>query len=637
MLRTLWVLTLFFQLTAQAQVADTVVHLPEFSLFEKRIFYFNAGNNPQRIDSSLIKHNPSASLGDLLLFNSTLNVDAYGVGSSSISARGMGPKRTPVIWNGFNLQSINGHDVDASSIQGFMADRIYIETGSHSALFGSGASGGIVYLENTPADTHKPLSQLSVGTGSYGKQLAAATVNFGKASYRGDVRVMYDEAVNDFRYKAEYLKTNSSKGTTDTIKLDTKQLNAAKQQLGLMSNHYLQLSAHQHIKVNLWYHTTDRQIAPTVVNVADGKSNDATQLDHNYRTALSWGLRKQKVELAARAGYFASETDYAKPSSKTATLSKSQSVISEAEATWQAESYLSFNAGLHHTFEEAESSSFADKKQRQRKAAFASARLTVPYTRTRLTLNGRIEHTDDNTPQTYTIGLEQPLVKQLYAIAKMGTSYRVPTFNDLYWKSATAVGNPDLKPEEGRNLEGGLAYKGAYKKARFEAGATLFGMEMKNWMSWGKNADNVSIVLNQDSASIKGAEANLAFTLGNTTQSIGLRGTYTYLDARDPKTDNRLAYVPMNKSSVSLSGQLNGLSGILTRTETDKVAVNASNSAYLKGYVLYNLSVLKELGIGAYGTSVGVQVNNLTNTQYQTRQHYPMMGRHVLITANIKL
>jgi vitamin B12 transporter len=43
--------------------------------------------------------------------------------------------------------------------------------------------------------------------------------------------------------------------------------------------------------------------------------------------------------------------------------------------------------------------------------------------------------------------------------ASYGTSFKAPTFNDLYWPASPWFhGNPDLKPEEGRNLELSLRY-----------------------------------------------------------------------------------------------------------------------------------------------------------------------------------
>ncbi|MGJ4749030.1 TonB-dependent receptor domain-containing protein, partial [Leptospira sp. SA-E8] len=53
------------------------------------------------------------------------------------------------------------------------------------------------------------------------------------------------------------------------------------------------------------------------------------------------------------------------------------------------------------------------------------------------------------------VGYGYKLTSQLQAHASYGTSFKAPTFNQLYYPSG---GNSDLHAEEGRNREYGLSY-----------------------------------------------------------------------------------------------------------------------------------------------------------------------------------
>jgi vitamin B12 transporter len=399
----------------------------------------------------------------------------------------------------------------------------------------------------------------------------------------------------------------------------------------------MKIGNHQQISINLWYHEVDRQIAPTVKDVAQKKTTDAIQNDDYYRTSAQWGYRKNKTEVAVRSGYFVSQTNYAKPVANDKSKTRGESWQSEAEATYRLTTALTVNGGLHYTHEKAESSSYGSRHYRNREAAFGSLRYLSPV-QTKVTANARVETTEATSPEpTFTLGIDQPIWSGLSATAKAGTSYRVPSFNDLYWQSATAVGNPDLKPEEGNNLEGGLAWKSAGRTLRFDAAVTAYTMHMKNWMSWGANSEGVYTVLNQDSANIKGIESRLGLMLGQNNANISLQSVYTYTDARDPKTDNYLPYVPMHKGSITLAATYRGNSCWINPTYTSEVQTNAANTSRLDGYKVLNVGLSKRIGFGGNQLILSALANNLLNTYYQTRQYYPMPGRYFQLSATVNV
>jgi iron complex outermembrane receptor protein len=76
------------------------------------------------------------------------------------------------------------------------------------------------------------------------------------------------------------------------------------------------------------------------------------------------------------------------------------------------------------------------------------------------------------------IGLKLSSATKLYASANK--SLRLPTFTDLYYQSATNIGNPDLQPEEALSIETGLKYTGSWITSQ----VTLFKRWGKNMIDW---------------------------------------------------------------------------------------------------------------------------------------------------------
>ena len=66
---------------------------------------------------------------------------------------------------------------------------------------------------------------------------------------------------------------------------------------------------------------------------------------------------------------------------------------------------------------------------------------------------------DDNSTYgsnvTGSVGYGYRLSKDLRISGSVGTSFRAPTFNELYY---TGYGNPDIQPEKGKNAEVGIYY-----------------------------------------------------------------------------------------------------------------------------------------------------------------------------------
>ncbi|NQU86009.1 MAG: TonB-dependent receptor [Mariniphaga sp.] len=72
------------------------------------------------------------------------------------------------------------------------------------------------------------------------------------------------------------------------------------------------------------------------------------------------------------------------------------------------------------------------------------------------------------------------LASKIKIYVSVNKSLRMPTFTDLYYNGPTNVGNPDLKPETSRSVEGGIKFN----SVNFQGHATYFYRDGKNIIDW---------------------------------------------------------------------------------------------------------------------------------------------------------
>lgn len=133
-------------------------------------------------------------------------------------------------------------------------------------------------------------------------------------------------------------------------------------------------------------------------------------------------------------------------------------------------------------------------------------------------------------------------------IGSYGTAYKAPTMSQIHSKD---YGNPDLKPEESKQWEGG-----------FEG---LTGPV--NWRVTGYRNDIDNLInsdprtyryYNVDEARIKGIEVTAQFDTG----PVGHQISYDYVDPRNVKTNEVWHVAQSSRLSISLTGRCGISTGI---------------------------------------------------------------------------
>lgn len=149
--------------------------------------------------------------------------------------------------------------------------------------------------------------------------------------------------------------------------------------------------------------------------------------------------------------------------------------------------------------------------------------------------------------------------------ASVGSAYRAPTASELYmnWEhiptsimTVHVIGNPDLKPETSLNYE--VSFE-AEKDDNFGK-LTYFNNKVSDLinsdvttsisMVGGMHIDAYSKYVNVDEAKIQGVELEAGRKL---TDKLTLKGSWTYMDAKDARNDVRLTGRAKNRATVQLA------------------------------------------------------------------------------------
>jgi vitamin B12 transporter len=175
--------------------------------------------------------------------------------------------------------------------------------------------------------------------------------------------------------------------------------------------------------------------------------------------------------------------------------------------------------------EEVSGDVFTDKPERRNNAVLAG--YAGGFGRTRLEASVRY---DDNSVYgsntTGNLGASYEVMTGLKLRARAGTTFRAPTFNDLFFPGFS---NPNLKPERGRSVEVGATWQ----SAATSAAVTVYRNDVTDLIT---SDSNCSCGTNVGRARLQGATLSGAQHWGG----LNVRATVDFLDATNLDTGARL-------------------------------------------------------------------------------------------------
>lgn len=222
-----------------------------------------------------------------------------------------------------------------------------------------------------------------------------------------------------------------------------------------------------------------------------------------------------------------------------------------------------------------------------------------------------------------------------------GTGFKAPSLFQRFGRSGSFFrGNPDLRPEESTSWEAGFETDvPAFAQPRFASfGATYFHSLIRDLINFNSAFSSLE---NIDRARIEGVE--LFLTL-RPASWLEVTGSWTWTDARDRRTDQRLARRPENVAS--LTARIAPHPRVVIAPElvfigpSPETASYANSGAFLGG-LRYNRSGTLLNATASYRASdevtLFIEGRNLLNSRFEPANGFGYPGPSLLVGTRLAL
>jgi len=428
---------------------------------------------------------------------------------ASLFVRGAGSAATLVLLDGVPLNDPVLGAFDWSAVESAGLDRIEVVRGPYSALWGSGAMGGVVQLLTRRAA--RPFAELRAEGGSRGARRGELSGAYAPGS------VALDLAAALWRQRGE-LDNDSFDGDVWRLRVDWRRGGG---RLGALVR------------------DGDATIG-VPFDYAGLPSPGREQRSGSRLLALPFDWTDGRWQLEGNFARHETDLDLEDPADPfAASVTETRRDTARAVASRRFEPPFWIGAGLEHERESATTGGAfgpgLEDAHQSTDALFAQAAWSG--SRFRIELGVRRDDTSAFGAATSTRGgVVFALGGGVRLRASWGESFRAPSLGDLYYPF---FGNPELRPERGESGELGLDLAGR----RWSAGAVAFENDFEDLIQF----DLVrGLPFNIGRARTRGLEA----TLARRGRTLDLRANATWLDAVDLDRDAPLPRRPRAQASL---------------------------------------------------------------------------------------
>lgn len=240
----------------------------------------------------------------------------------------------------------------------------------------------------------------------------------------------------------------------------------------------------------------------------------------------------------------------------------------------------------------------------------------------------RYDHYSDRSPGALSgsLGATFELSEKDALKASLSRSYRVPSFEDLYWPSGAGVeGNPDLDPETAWSLD--VGYERSAKGLSYRAFA--YARYARDVILWQPGTDGIWRPSNFGAALYPGIEQELRMAfLDRFSASLSHTFLYSFVldEGMSLADDKRVPMTPVHALNATVGYEGDSLSWSVTARYQGLRFLKIANAAHLPEFLVVDAIVKKTI---AKKWEAFMAVDNLFGAQYQVVDGYPMPGASV--------
>lgn len=519
-----------------------------------------------------------------------INLFEYGNrgATASVSLRGSTSEQVLILIDGKRLNKPGDGQVDLNTISIPLEniERIEILRGASSALYGSDAMGGVINIITRIPD--EPVTKFSA---SYGR-FVTRDLSFNTSRKIGKTGFYLS------------LSKGSSEGFRANSDYDIDAIN---------TKITFDLSKDIRADLNIDYNHKDVGSPGSLT----WPTPFATQTDENLLTGVTLKIKDAVLKLYSHN----SRIRYINPGSEDNTHKNHVNGLDLQHSILIGSSNL-LTGGIELLEEDMDSrdnintANSVGKHSRTRKGIFLQNETSISE-KTVLTLGARYDDIDSKNRLSPKASFLVKLPNQINISLSAGKGFRVPSMNSLYWPdTGWAVGNPNLKPEQSTEYEGGIqkffGNSGNVKLIAFEK-------RSKDLIQWQEISPGRWSPVNVAKARIRGFETEGKLHIN--AVDIGL--SYTFMDPEDISTGQKIRF--------STRHQIKGTTSIYPAKGTT-ISLEGS---YVTNYVVQagdprcyflldgKLSQKVKLSNGVSG-EIFITGKNILDRDFQTVTNYPM-------------
>ena len=559
------------------------------------------------IDAARIRASTADSVEDLLRREAGVQLSRTGAPgqSANVFIRGAGAANTVVLIDGVRVGSATLGQASFESLGLSQIERIEVLRGPGSSLYGADAVGGVVQIF-TRRGEGEPRVTGHVAVGGYRSYEAQAGVSGAQGGFDYAVALGTEgsDGVSSVKPNDQFGNYNPD---LDGFKRDTTQV-----KLGFTpaAGHRVGFTA-VGSRLNSQYDASE--YAPPTY------AQDNTP---DFRNHLNTSI----VSLDYRGVIDPAWTTSAQLSHNNDDLNSGGNIMSRYrtqrdQITWQNALVVAADQqlvlALEHLSEKAHSEAFNADEKRDNNAAllgytgsFGAHVLQVDLRRDQNSVYG------GNT--TGRLGWSMEIVSQLRVRALAGTTFRAPSFNELFYPG---YGVPTVAPEKGSSAELGLNWRDGDS----EAAATVYNNRVRNMI--GYETDNTlcpsdpayyyGCARNIGNARLQGATLTAAQRWG----ALRVSAVVDVLDAQDLDANKRLNRRAAHQETLSADYEIGAWK--LGASVLD-VGERPDGSVKLAGYQTLDLRVRWRV---ASQWQLEAKLLNATDRSYEVARDYQSLGR----------
>lgn len=624
-----------FYLTAYSQQLESARSLLNITLYGEKADFLTA-KYVATIDSSKLNSVSGSNLSKMISRYLPIYAKQDAGGLSSISFRGTGASHTAIMFDGVNINSQTLGSSNSFNIPMFLFDDVKVQFGSSTSLYGSGAIGGSIHLDNAQLWNKGFGVGVEQNTASFGFYFLGGKFNYSNNKIKYYIKIYRSINKNNF----SFLNTAVRDFDKDAWVKD-EQKNASTEGVGILQSFSYKISEKIIFSSKQWYQDNWYQIQPNMSENYYGGDYKEIK-DKSLRLINTLKYFSNEHSLVLNAIYIGDNQIYEKDYSK---ATSTESFIGKFNYYNTEFLYGKFNAGANYSLLRPSVYNYKKTFSEHRIDLFTSYKILLLEKlelSTTLRENIVLDYANKFTPSFganyFIIKEKENTIKTELAISK---SYRIPTFNDRYWYPN---GNENLLPEDGINYEINTDWDIEKKENKYSFHISAYVMNIDNWIQWSPikkreryldvwiesgtwRPNNLTKVQSFGSEFIFNSDVNIGFLNIN----WGVNYSYTNSSEVDDfgklniSSRKQIYYVPKHMANIFSQFEYAGWQLQISSSYTGSRHTEDDNQ--LESYILFDTSIGKSIIINNNTLLLSIDISNVFDKAYQNQKYYAMPGR----------